>query len=66
MKVIQVLWSFMGAANLLCINSVAEAYPLTQGVANSSHWITVWTAMPQLTEPANLPSGIFVSIARAI
>ena len=25
------------------------------------HWIVAWAAMPQLTEPANLPSAAFVS-----
>lgn len=37
-----------------------RALPLNQSNFDDSHWITAWTAMPQLTEPANLPSGVFV------
>lgn len=25
-----------------------------------SHWVNIWTAMPQLVEPANLPPAPFV------
>lgn len=27
-----------------------------------SHWVDIWGSMPQLVEPANLPSAPFVSI----
>jgi hypothetical protein len=30
-------------------------------VFQGSHWVDIWTAMPQLTEPANLPAPPFVS-----
>jgi hypothetical protein len=30
-------------------------------VFQGSHWVDIWTAMPQLTEPANLPGPPFVS-----
>lgn len=47
-------------ALLLALGHVVEALPLSYEEPDSLHWITAWTAMPQLTEPANLPSGIFV------
>lgn len=33
--------------------------PLLQQDTINDHWIAAWTAMPQLTEPANLPSASF-------
>lgn len=29
--------------------------------AEKSHWVDIWGTMPQLVEPANLPSAPFVS-----
>lgn len=41
------------------------ARPLSPGQEDGSdkEWITVWGAMPQLTEPNNLPPEPFVSAA---
>jgi hypothetical protein len=33
---------------------------------DSSHWVAVWTAMPQLTEEDNMPPEPFVSPAIAL
>lgn len=31
--------------------------------SEKSHWVDIWGTMPQLVEPANLPSAPFVSLA---
>ncbi|MFE9450332.1 SGNH/GDSL hydrolase family protein [Streptomyces sp. NPDC006739] len=42
------------------LRSRAEAAPRTApGIAVRTHWVNTWTAMPQLTEPANLPPAPF-------
>lgn len=33
----------------------------TKDPVGDDHWVTVWTAMPQLTEPENMPPPPFVS-----
>ncbi|PYH86406.1 extracellular GDSL-like lipase/acylhydrolase [Aspergillus uvarum CBS 121591] len=44
--------------HILCYTAAAA---LVSGLtaAQSSHWVDIWTAMPQLTEPANLPPQPF-------
>ncbi|KAJ6124537.1 Extracellular GDSL-like lipase/acylhydrolase [Penicillium samsonianum] len=47
----------------LCTHLV-YSYPLLargnyEGKARDSHWVNIWTTMPQLVEPANLPPAPF-------
>lgn len=39
------------------VKNAARQAPISDG-----HWVDTWTAMPQLTEPANLPPPPFVSV----
>lgn len=40
------------------------AQGLQRRQSEKSHWVDIWGTMPQLVEPANLPSAPFVSLAR--
>lgn len=60
MKLLDMTGRGMFVAFLLGFGLIVSALPLNHSSADS-HWITAWTAMPQLTESANLPSGVFVS-----
>jgi hypothetical protein len=49
---------FQLAQSVLCV-------PIAAGKDNGnedsdSHWVNIWTTMPQLVEPANLPPAPFV------
>lgn len=57
--VLDLLQVGLWACTLLSPTNALPSGPLPRS-DNDNHWITAWTAMPQLTEPANLPSGIFV------
>ncbi|CAK40515.1 uncharacterized protein An10g00790 [Aspergillus niger] len=45
----------------LTLPILSTPLPSSQSESQSqSHWVDIWTAMPQLTEPANLPPAPFV------
>lgn len=56
------------AVGVLILSSVVDGFPhslLDRDNTHASHdlhWVDIWTSMPQLTEPANLPAPPFVSI----
>jgi hypothetical protein len=43
------------AVAVLCLAAAAFALPSAQRPATAARWVDTWTAMPQLTEPANMP-----------
>lgn len=46
---------------LVCVVYSAPVLDTRGGlIGEDSHWVNVWTAMPQLVEPANLPPFPFV------
>ncbi|GAE00179.1 extracellular GDSL-like lipase/acylhydrolase [Paecilomyces variotii No. 5] len=53
------------AVSALVLSSVADGFPLglfdrgNDHASSDSHWVDIWTSMPQLTEPANLPAPPF-------
>jgi lysophospholipase L1-like esterase len=50
--------ALVGAA-VLCLAATAFALPSAQRPAGGARWVDTWTAMPQLTEPANMPPAPF-------
>lgn len=58
------------AVGALILSRVAEGLPhglfdrANDHASHNSHWVDIWTSMPQLTEPANLPDPPFVSTRR--
>ncbi|TDZ27213.1 hypothetical protein C8035_v012017 [Colletotrichum spinosum] len=50
-------------AALLLSSPLANAHP-RHAARDESEWVTVWGAMPQLTEPANLPPAPFNETGR--
>ncbi|QMW44521.1 hypothetical protein G4B11_007941 [Aspergillus flavus] len=55
---------FVRIFSLLLLARIAWSYPLSSSIGqrnnvlfrnSDTHWVSIWTAMPQLTEPANLP-----------
>ena len=51
---------------VLCVH-LASSFPLLprrnyDGNTEESHWVNIWTTMPQLVEPANLPPVPFVCL----
>ncbi|KAJ9269749.1 hypothetical protein DTO212C5_4125 [Paecilomyces variotii] len=53
------------AVGALILSRVAEGFPhglfdrANDHASHNSHWVDIWTSMPQLTEPANLPDPPF-------
>ncbi|GAA3435084.1 SGNH/GDSL hydrolase family protein [Kutzneria kofuensis] len=54
------------AAAVICLAAAAFSLPpaptqsaASQSTASATHWVDTWTAMPQLTEPANMPPAPF-------
>ncbi|VUC31249.1 unnamed protein product [Clonostachys rosea] len=50
--------SFLVSAAAVALNLASGA---TAACSNKTEWVTIWGAMPQLTEPANLPAAPFNS-----
>lgn len=46
---------------LLAVCFIA-VFEVSEGQVVGNHWIPTWGNMPQLTEPANLPSPPFVGL----
>lgn len=60
---------FVRIFSLLLLARIAWSYPLSSSIGqrnnvlfrnSDTHWVSIWTAMPQLTEPANLPPPPYV------
>lgn len=49
--------SLLASAGAIALNLALGA---TAACSNTTEWVTIWGAMPQLTEPANLPPAPFV------
>jgi lysophospholipase L1-like esterase len=48
------------AGAVACLAATAFSLPSGQNTAaTGAHWVDTWTAMPQLTEPANMPPAPF-------
>jgi hypothetical protein len=54
-------WAF--AALACCSLAVEASSPKSRAVRHDGDWVTIWGAMPQLTEPGNLPPEGFVCCA---
>ena len=60
MVVLSLVSSFFAAVLLLGASQGTAAVHTVQPTIPDGHWVDTWAAMPQLTEPTNLPPPPFV------
>lgn len=53
----------MNVVKCLILLCISQSSALDNGDYENGSWVDIWTAMPQLTEYSNLPTGLYVSMS---